>query len=354
MELALGTETRQEYLSFEVGLGARKLVEQIMLARPGENLVITADTSSDWRVVQATAAAAYAAGAVPTVLWYETRPTAAMEPPPPVAGAVARSDVWIDFTYAYLLYTPAFKAAIEAGSRYICLSGMDADMMVKTLARVDHQKLMALGEAIRQVIEAADRIQVTTPAGTDVVAFNCGRKARQSGKVADTRGESIMLGGQVSWAPMEETINGRVVFDGALLPPMELGLLRNPVILTLERGVVTKIEGGTEARVFERWLRSFDDERMFWLAHYSVGFNPGVTRPTGRIVEDERVFGCIEMGLGSQGPQHRAKTWYAASHTDGIVLNPTIKLDDVVIEQNGVYVHPRIVEACRELGVPGY
>ncbi len=26
---------------------------------------------------------------------------------------------------------------------------------------------------------------------------------------------------------------------------------------------------------------------MFRLAHYSIGFNPGVTKPTGRIVEDE-------------------------------------------------------------------
>lgn len=40
---------------------------------------------------------------------------------------------------------------------------------------------------------------------------------------------------------------------------------------------------------------------MFRLAHYSIGFNPGVTKPTGRIVEDERLFGCIEMGIGSQG-----------------------------------------------------
>ena len=87
MELSLGTEVRDEYLRWELAASARKLVEDVMLTQPGENLVITADTSSDMRVVQATAEAACAAGAIPTVVLYPTRKTAVMEPPPPVAGA---------------------------------------------------------------------------------------------------------------------------------------------------------------------------------------------------------------------------------------------------------------------------
>jgi leucyl aminopeptidase (aminopeptidase T) len=354
MELKIGNESRQEYLSFELAGAARKLVEQIMLAKPGENLVITADTATDWRVVEATAKAAYVAGAVPVVMWYETRPATVIEPPLPVAVAVTRADVWIEFAYACVLHTPAFRAAMAAGTRYICLTGMDTEMMVKTIGRVNYPKLVALGETIRQLVEAADEVRVTSPSGTDILAYNRGRRVRQSGKLADTKGEPIMLGGQVSWCPVEETINGRLVFDGALWPPMELGILRSPVALTLEKGVVTKVEGGTEAQVFDRWLKSLNDEKMYWLAHYSIGFNPGVTSPTGRIVEDERVFGCVEMGIGSQGAQIRGKTWSAASHTDGIVLNPTIILDGVVVEKDGVYVHPKLVGACRELGVPGY
>ncbi|MDP2871993.1 MAG: hypothetical protein Q8P31_05575, partial [Bacillota bacterium] len=86
---------------------------------------------------------------------------------------------------------------------------------------------------------------------------------------------------------------------------------------------------------------------MYHLAHYSLGFNPGVLRPTGRIVEDERVFGCMEFGVG----QTRSG---APSHTDGIVLNPTIVLDGVHMETEGRYVHPAAAALCRELGVPGY
>jgi hypothetical protein len=81
MEVFSRIESRREYLSLEVAVGARKLVEEIMLVRRGEHVVITADTSTDGRVVEATAQAVAAAGATPTIVWYETRPSSAMEPP---------------------------------------------------------------------------------------------------------------------------------------------------------------------------------------------------------------------------------------------------------------------------------
>lgn len=83
MELLLGYESRPEYYSFEMAKAARKFVEQIMLVKPGEHVVITADTGSDSRVVNATAQAVYAADASPIVMWYERRPNPEMEPPPP-------------------------------------------------------------------------------------------------------------------------------------------------------------------------------------------------------------------------------------------------------------------------------
>ncbi len=351
MDFAIGTESRDEFFSMELAGGARKLVEDVMLVKERENVVITADTSCDKRVVDATANAVYAKGAMPTVIWYETSPTAVVEPPAPVAGAVKNSDVWIEFAFAYILHTQAWKDALTAGTRYICLTGMDVIMLVNTIGKVDYPKMLELGEELRQIVESADEIRITSPAGTDLTAYNRGRPARQSGKLADTPGEPIMLGGQVSWCPVEETINGKLVFDGALWPPAEIGLLNSPIELTVEKGVVTKVDGANEAKVFEKWLESFGDPTMYHIAHYSLGFNPGVKKCTGRIVEDERVFGCIEMGLGSQGPQIKGKTWKSASHTDGIVLNPTIVLDGKPMEQDGKYVHPRLTDLCKGLGI---
>jgi leucyl aminopeptidase (aminopeptidase T) len=354
VEFALGTETLRDYLSFEVAAAAQKLVRDVMLVKPGEDVAITADTASDARVVDATAKAAYAADARPVALWYQTTLGSGVEPPRPVAGAIVDCDVWIEYAVGYTLYSNAFRRAIDRGVRYICLSGMDAEMMVRTVGRVDYRRLVAMGEKLRALMAGARKVQITTPAGTDISADNSGRFVRHSGKLADTPGEPIMLGGQISWSPLEESINGRLVFDATIWPPAEIGLVRTPVALTVEAGVITRVEGGAEARIYERWLASFHDPNMYRVAHYSLGFNPGVTRPTGRIVEDERLFGCLNVGIGTQGPQLRAKGWKAAAHTDGVGLNPTIHLDGEPLEVEGRYVHPEIVAACREMEIPGY
>ncbi len=354
MGFALGTEMLREYLSFEVAGAARKLVEQVMLAKPGEAVVITADTSSDPRVVEATANAAHAAGAVPVVLWYPTKLGSGQEPPRPVAAAIADSEVWIEYAVGYLLYSNAYHRAMERGARYICLSGMDVDLMVRSIGQVDYPKMMALGERLQAAVGKARAVRVTSAAGTDLSADNGGRFVRHSGKLADTPGEPIMLGGQISWCPLENTISGHLVIDGTIWPPAEMGLVRSPVTLTIESGIVKRLEGGPEARIYERWLAAFGDPNMYRVAHYSLGFNPGVTKPTGRIVEDERMFGCFTMGIGTQGLQMKATGWKAAAHTDCVLPAPTIHLDGEPLQVDGKYVHPEIVAACRDLGVPGY
>ncbi|MFZ5753636.1 MAG: aminopeptidase [Bacillota bacterium] len=354
MELNIGIEPASQYLSFETAKGALKLVKDVMLVKEGENVVITADTATDRRVVEAAANAVYSIGAIPTVIYYPTAPNACIEPPKPIGSAVADADVWIEFTYSYIMHTPAWKKSIKNGVRYICLTGMDVEMMVKTITRVDYDLMIEMGEKLKEICQSADEVIIKSENGTNLKAYNRGRKVRHSGQKAIHKGYPVMLGGQVSWCPIESTINGTLVFDGALFPPFELGILRNSVKLELREGRVVDIQGGVEAQIFANWLKSFNDPNMYRLAHYSLGFNPGVTKPTGRIVEDERVFGCIEMGIGSQGAQIMGECWSAASHTDGIVLRPTIILDGVTLEENGIYQLPEIREFCKKLNITGY
>ena len=102
MNLNLGIEPRDEYLSLELAKGARMLLEGQMLVKKGETVLITGDTSSDRRVMEAIAQAAYAMDAVPVVLYYHTMPNACTEPPAPVSAAAQASDVWVELSYAYV------------------------------------------------------------------------------------------------------------------------------------------------------------------------------------------------------------------------------------------------------------
>ena len=46
--------------------------------------------------------------------------------------------------------------------------------------------------------------------------------------------------------------------------------------------------------------------------------------------------------------------WNIASHTDGIVLHPTLGLDGEIIEENGIYIDSIAREFYKKLGVAGY
>ncbi len=341
------TEPQDDFYSFELAKAARKLLTDVVSVKPGAQVVITADTASDPRVVRATAQAAYALDAIPTVIWYPTLPEPCSDPPPPVANALLKADLWIEFAVAYQLYSPAYEAAIKAGVPYICLTGMDVDMMVRTIGKVEIEPMRQMGTRLYELSQAAETLRVTNPSGTDLTM-----KIDKAGDPfweppPAEGGYPIMLPGQSGAAIIRESVEGVLVFDGALWPPAEVGILHNPVRLYIEKGIIQRIEGDHEAALFRRWVESFDDPLMKKVDHICYGFNPGVAKPTGRILEDERVFGCTQFGIGPA-------ILGAPSHTDGVVLNSSVWADGTPLELEGRYVHPELTELCRQMGVPGY
>lgn len=348
MEFMLGTESRREYYSFEVAAAAHKMLDTIMLVKPGETVAITADTQSDWRVVEATAQAALILGAHPTVVWYETRPHAQMEPYPPVAAAVKVADVWIEYAVQYVLYTDARRAASANGCRYAAFCGLDADALVRTIGRVDYPTMLAMGEKLVGLTQNTTEYHITTTRGTDIRLSNLGAKVWQSGCLGDKPGVEVMLGGQVVWLPQESSMSGTIVVDGSVWPPDTVGIVREPVTLSIKAGRITSIDGAGEARILKAWLDSLQDPTMMRIAHCNYGFNPGVTRLTGRVNEDERVFGVFVFGFG--GWMDRP----AASHFDVVITAPRIVANGVEIERDGKFIHPELARFCQRMKVAGY
>ncbi len=346
MVFKLGVEPRNEYCAFELNKAAYKLVTELRPAT-GKQVLITADSSSDMRVAQATAAAVYTVGGVPTLINYHTLDEPMQEPPKPVLGASKYAEIWYNFAVAYQLYSPAYHAAVDNGCVYVELTGMDVDMMVRTIGRVDYEPMDEMKRWLYRESQAAQMVRLTTMVGTDL-RMTIDKAGDHFWEDPPAEGGfPQMLGGQSGYMAHRESYEGVLIFDGAIWPPSELGLLRTPVRLTLEGGYVKKIEGGTEALIFERWLAGFDHPQAYLMDHACYGFNPGVTSPTGRILEDERVFGCMQFGIG-------ATEYGSPAHTDGVVLNPSVWLDDTQIEEDGRYIHPDLVDFCRRMGAPGY
>jgi leucyl aminopeptidase (aminopeptidase T) len=354
MELDKSLEPTPEWYWIEMGRVGRKLVEELFPIKPGEQVVITADTRSDRRVIQEAAKAVYGVGAVPTLVIHPTTEVPTSDPPDPAAAAIAAADVWIEFNDSYLLYSNAWKKAMEAGVRYLVLPG-DADSLVRMVGRVDYPLLDKLAEKLAELPGTASEMHITTAKGTDlrvkVDPSRAGGHVMEAGVgfLADVKGTGTtqVPPGQCDFGDLPGSAEGTLVFDGAVYPPGEIGVLREPIRVEVSRGKITSITGGREAEIFERWLASWNHPGMYEIAHCSYGMNPGVKRCKGDIGHDERVFGCMEFGMGA--------AWAGApAHTDGVVLSPSIWADDVQLEDEGRYVHPELVELCRQLGVEGY
>ena len=331
---ALGTEATPEFAEFELHRAARVLLTEVRPVSPGHHVLITADSQADQRVARATAAAAHTLGAVPTVLTYPAGlPTGPA--PEPVAAAALGAQHWINFSVGYHLYSSAYEAAIANGCVYLELTGMDVDMMVRTIGKVDNTLLDEVKNLLYRRSQSAGTLRLTNPAGCDITMAIDPAGDPFWEPPPDEGGWPQMLGGQSGCMVVRESVNGALVFDGAAWPPESLGLLTNPIEMTVVDGYLTEFSGGTEARLYEQWLRSFGNAEALMFDHFCYGFNPGVQRPSGRILEDERVFGCVQIGVG-------ATALGSPVHSDGVVLNPSVWLDDQQIQSEGRYVDPEI------------
>jgi 2,5-dihydroxypyridine 5,6-dioxygenase len=333
---------------YELARAAHILAKDMFRLNEGETIVITADTRSDMRVVQAAAAAAHTLGAKPMVITMASplgvgKAADPMLPVESLTAALMKADAWVEFNKQWLLYSTPFEEAFQSNKklRYMCLVEMTVDMMVRLIGRVNSAALSTFMHHVTDMTQKASSMRITTPAGNDLT-FKLLPKDRVvscDDGFCSTPGMHF-LGGQISFVPNFDSINGQLVFDGTIAPPC--GFLKEPVVLQVEKGRVTAINGGLQAEELRTWLDSFNDPNMYRLAHGCYGFNPGA-KLCGNVLEDERIWGSTEWGLGYLSAVDAPPDGIpAASHCDGICLNSSVWLDGQQILESGVLVHPEL------------
>lgn len=320
---------------------ATVLARDLLRLKKGETVIVYGDPGADASVVRATVDAIEARGGVPLEVWYRIKGPPGTEPPKPFAEAMRQADVLVEFARTYLITTRAFEKAMDAGTRHLCLTGMDADMLIRCIGNVSLPALKAFGVALSKMTARAKEIRVTSPAGTDIT-FEIGKRP----VILDTGecvipGRDCYLGGQISWAAVEPSINGTLVLDGTVWPPDPLAPLRHPIRLQLKKGRIAGFDDGETAGILRDWIRHFRDPKMSNVAHFCFGFNPGAGI-TGKILEDERAYGVFVTGFGSQMASFKGGFTLAKSHIDGVTMKPSVFLDGEPIETDGSFVHPRL------------
>ena len=340
-----------DYKFMEVARAADFLCRKVLEIKPGENVVLYCDTGSDMRVVNATAAAIHTLEAIPIIVRFNTQKDIDLPMPKAVRAAILASDVTIEYSACGYVHSPIWYEARQKGIAMVCYVGMNADMMVRTLDPDLYYKIEEFKEAYSDALSKAKTgYRITSPAGTDITCKKMSpeeiaERNRRYGIVPGVKRRGGMLVGQGSIPATMKSVNGTLVFDGAIWPPAEIQKIKEPITLKVVNGTVTEISGGFESKILKNWFAHFNDPDAYNLLHISTGFNPGVKRPTGDIVEDERVFGCVEIGIGNSPKP---------CHTDGIMLDCSVWVDDTLIEDEGIYVEPTLRKLAVEMGMQLY
>jgi len=309
---------------------ARKLAN--LKAR--ENVLVLGDTGSNREMMEAIASAAIGMGAETQLVIYPERNAINIEPSPPVAEAMKASDVIIDLSVNYMIHTQAYQNARNAGARALVTipTGIE-DYIFSGITGIDYDEMVREGEEIAKLYEKCQKCRVTSKEGADIEMELGDRPAVHRDGMVIGKGEiDYFPGSQISIAPVEESINGTIIVNGSIYPP--LGKLDKPVELRLEKGRIVEIKGGTQAEEWKGWLKSLNDPNMYYVAHFSVGLNPNA-RLNGYIIEDERIRGCVVFGFGSQLADFKGKIGKAKTHTDTVTLYNSVFLDDKTVVDNG-------------------
>jgi 2,5-dihydroxypyridine 5,6-dioxygenase len=340
----------------ELAVAATKVVRDLCRIKKGESLLITIDSAGCWTLAEETAKAGEALGAKVMVAWHTT-PSGygrAADPylPDSLHAAIPNTDVWIEYNNQWLLYGSAWEKAVKSGRvRYLFLGGLNVEQIIRTIGKVDLELQEEFQNTLTEMTSNARQMRICTPAGTDVHFENLPGRPINSEGWARKPGDTTFLLGQIGWAPNEETIYGTIVFDGAFSGggEAEIGKLREPIRLTIDKGRIQAISGGPEASFVEGWIRRLGDPMMYDIAHVCYGVNPGA-KLSGLCTEDERVWGTTEWGFGNQGPNYHGSRGSATTHFDGTCLNSSVWLDGQQIMDHGQFLSPRLADLAGKLG----
>lgn len=310
--------------------GAEKIMKICTKTLPGERVLIVTDKPMT-KLALPLINSAKNIGAEPLHLIMEERKRHGEEPPENIAEALLKTDVFFLLVNTSITHTNAVKKAVEAGARGLVMTNFTEEMFVSGGIEADFVTQAEVCKKLAAIFEAGNEVLLTTPAGTNLKLNASGRRGNALTGIVEKGEFSTIPTIEANFAPVEDCAEGIIVAD-ASIPYLGIGVLKEPVKLTVENGYITKIEGGKEARILKNNLESQQDPNVFNIAELGVGLNPRAML-CGLMLEDEGVLGVVHIGIGTSlnlGGTIKTKT-----HYDLLMHKATINVDGIEVLKNG-------------------
>jgi leucyl aminopeptidase (aminopeptidase T) len=247
------------------------------------------------------------------------------EPPKAVEMAMGASDVVIGVTSKSLTHTKATQIAVNNGARVASMPGISIEMLTNGGMTADYFEVTKTTEKVARLLSNGKSVEIKTSCGTDFRADLFGREGIADTGLLRKKGDFGNLpGGEAFIAPIEDTSEGRIVFDG---PIASSGLTHDPIIADVKDGRVTYTSSSELQSIFR------DIKGASLVAEIGIGTNPRAML-IGNILEDEKVRGTAHVAFGNNtnfGGINNAKV-----HLDGIIKRPTVVIDGRVFVKEGI------------------
>ncbi len=255
----------------------------------------------------------------------EARSVSGEEPPEAVAESMKNFDVIICPTAVSLTHTNAKKNAVEAGARLASMPGITEDMFSEGAITADYKYIEEVTLRITDLLSKSKTAKIVKDGYTLRMSLE-GRKGIPSTGIYKNPGEAGNLpSGEAYIAPVEGTANGEMIIDGSMVG---IGKLDSPLYVKIVDGVLRDIKGENS----DKLQILLENDRNGTLAELGIGTNTSA-RLTGIILEDEKIYGTVHIAFGTN--TSFGGTNKAACHLDGIILNPTLYLDNELVIKNG-------------------
>ena len=302
----------------------RTVVRDCLAVSSGERVLVVSDSFAA-NLANLFREAAEAMGAEARAMEIDATERDGQEPPAEVAEAMASVDVVIAPTERSLSHTRARRRASEAGVRIATLPGVTEDVLARAMSADPRVVGRLAGMSAKRLTDASEA-HIACERGSDLTLSLEGREGLVDDGRLDSPGAFGNLPcGEGFIAPLEDRGYGRLVVDGAIAG---FGVLEEPVELTVEAGRLTNGTGEVGRRLLEA-LAAGEGETV---AELGVGTN-GRARPSGNVLEDEKILGSVHVAFGSSAGIGGAVQ--AGVHIDCVVLKPELTLDGEPVTRGG-------------------
>jgi aminopeptidase len=302
--------------------GARNVVEHCLNIRPYEKVSIITDRKL-MEIGQAIYDACRGINFDTVLIVMEPTGRDGAEPPAVVAQAMKASSIVIAPTFHSLTHTKARIEAMRTGVKVVNMPNVSEFSFTKGGLTADYVEVKKATERMFSVVRHSHNIEVMSDNGTNVKLSVENREwSKDTGIIHKPSDNGNLPGGEVFVAPVENSVNGTIVFDS-----FKLG--NDGLQLIVKEGKVIKVVG--DAKPLMKIFDEFGDKAKL-VAEFGIGTNYKA-QIIGNTLEDEKVLGSVHFALGSNfsfGGKNKIPF-----HKDGVIAKPTVKIDNRLIIENG-------------------